>query len=190
MSVLHRICYFENIQEFRPYVDVIRYTDRPLNCIIPHLFVVKKSKSDSQLFLRLSGKTYKYFYFNNEKKGGSRYKMKIPKYLRDRLDLFNMSVYTHKRTRDRVVKGYIRQNCLTLFEFECFFPNLTVSKCIAHTDDDHLECSICIERVKPDQDICITKCKHMFHRECLYQWLVYKCPSPMCPMCRTNLRTK
>lgn len=49
------------------------------------------------------------------------------------------------------------------------------------------ECSICLEPYKPGEMICIAKaeaCNHVFHKECLVEWLKTK---DCCPLCRVNL---
>jgi len=49
------------------------------------------------------------------------------------------------------------------------------------------ECPICFEDYKNgDQVMVLPKCKHAFHPECIKGWLV---KSPLCPMCRANVRT-
>ena len=49
------------------------------------------------------------------------------------------------------------------------------------------ECPICFEDYKNgDQVMVLPKCKHAFHPECIKGWLVR---SPLCPMCRANVRT-
>lgn len=49
------------------------------------------------------------------------------------------------------------------------------------------ECSICLESYKPGEMICVAKvetCDHVFHKECLIEWLKRK---DCCPLCRVNL---
>mmetsp|Transcript_545 Transcript_545/g.914 ORF Transcript_545/g.914 Transcript_545/m.914 type:complete len:376 (-) Transcript_545:138-1265(-) len=49
------------------------------------------------------------------------------------------------------------------------------------------ECSICLECYNPGETICVAKadaCNHVFHKECLVEWLKnHDC----CPLCRVNL---
>ena len=32
-------------------------------------------------------------------------------------------------------------------------------------------CCICVDELKPDSEIKITKCGHFFHNDCLFQWI-------------------
>jgi hypothetical protein len=47
------------------------------------------------------------------------------------------------------------------------------------------ECSICLQAC--EQNIVETECKHIFHEECIDQWIKQSCS---CPMCRKNLGKK
>mmetsp|Transcript_493 Transcript_493/g.795 ORF Transcript_493/g.795 Transcript_493/m.795 type:complete len:294 (-) Transcript_493:87-968(-) len=52
------------------------------------------------------------------------------------------------------------------------------------------ECSICLLSYKPGQTICLaknTRCKHVFHHDCIEEWLK---DHSDCPLCRTNLMYK
>jgi len=53
---------------------------------------------------------------------------------------------------------------------------------------DHLEsCPICCEDFKGgDQVTSLPKCQHIYHPNCINNWLV---KSPLCPMCRGNVRS-
>jgi len=53
---------------------------------------------------------------------------------------------------------------------------------------DHLEsCPICFEDFRGgDQVTSLPKCGHIFHPNCINNWLV---KSPLCPMCRGNVRS-
>ncbi|KAH7554522.1 hypothetical protein JRO89_XS12G0230700 [Xanthoceras sorbifolium] len=46
-------------------------------------------------------------------------------------------------------------------------------------------CSICLERVGVGQTASQTPCSHMFHRECILQWLQR---DTSCPLCRAQIR--
>ena len=50
------------------------------------------------------------------------------------------------------------------------------------------ECPICMEHIKEDEDILITKCKHKFHASCLLQNT--KTNGYKCPNCRDPLLSK
>jgi hypothetical protein len=47
------------------------------------------------------------------------------------------------------------------------------------------ECPICMENIKEDEDILITKCKHKFHATCVFQNT--KTNGYKCPNCRGSL---
>ncbi|OLY85281.1 E3 ubiquitin-protein ligase [Smittium mucronatum] len=48
------------------------------------------------------------------------------------------------------------------------------------------DCLICFENINTGDDVRNIPCLHMFHRECLDQWLVERMGS--CPNCRLDLR--
>ncbi|OLY85284.1 RING finger protein 165 [Smittium mucronatum] len=51
-----------------------------------------------------------------------------------------------------------------------------------------LDCLICFEKINIGEDIRRIPCLHMFHRECLDQWLLERVGS--CPNCRLDLHTE
>ena len=54
-------------------------------------------------------------------------------------------------------------------------------------DFNQNSCSICLAEFK-NEDIttALPKCKHIFHSECVNAWLL---KNPLCPICRSNVRT-
>lgn len=52
---------------------------------------------------------------------------------------------------------------------------------VEHDDD---ACSICINQLEPDDLVRILPCEHIFHSECIYDWM---CKSLSCPLCRKNI---
>lgn len=49
------------------------------------------------------------------------------------------------------------------------------------------ECSICLDYYKAKETVCWAKnddCDHIFHQDCIVQWLV---DHDDCPLCRSNL---
>jgi DNA-directed RNA polymerase subunit RPC12/RpoP len=50
------------------------------------------------------------------------------------------------------------------------------------------ECPICMENIKEQEDVLITKCKHKFHASCLLQNT--KTNGYKCPNCRSPLLSK
>ena len=59
-------------------------------------------------------------------------------------------------------------------------------------NDDNLndflnsQCNICMEEYKVDEYIIKLKCKHLFHKECIKDWLCKEKIS--CPVCRMDVR--
>ena len=62
---------------------------------------------------------------------------------------------------------------------------LKISKMSSTTEN----CSICMDEILPKCNCTITKCKHMFHTDCLLQWIVSN-PKHSCPFCRYELVKK
>jgi len=48
-----------------------------------------------------------------------------------------------------------------------------------------MECSICFEKYKEAEELKFTPCRHLFHEECLKNWLKVK---RTCPLCRLDLQ--
>lgn len=48
-------------------------------------------------------------------------------------------------------------------------------------------CCICIERFVKDQTLVELPCKHLFHDQCIKDWLEHH---HICPMCRADLKTQ
>lgn len=67
----------------------------------------------------------------------------------------------------------------TLTESE--FDNLT----IYNKNDLENDCHICLDKLLNNCNI-ILKCNHIFHKECLKEWLTKN--STKCPMCRLNVK--
>lgn len=45
-------------------------------------------------------------------------------------------------------------------------------------------CSICLSEYMQDEEVVECACKHIFHNECITEWLHTK---QTCPLCRHNL---
>jgi hypothetical protein len=57
---------------------------------------------------------------------------------------------------------------------------------IIQTKDDKKECNICIEVYKNGDKVIELPCNHLFHKECIKQWL---CKEKInCPVCRYDIR--
>ena len=51
------------------------------------------------------------------------------------------------------------------------------------------QCTICIEEFLLNEKICILECKHMFHINCLDDWITTKKANVKCPNCNSNIVT-
>ena len=49
-------------------------------------------------------------------------------------------------------------------------------------------CSICCDQF-PNKKCIKTKCGHIYHDDCLKNWLTNMCQQPTCPLCRSDLST-
>ena len=47
------------------------------------------------------------------------------------------------------------------------------------------ECTVCLETFKDDDTVIITKCKHLYHKDCINKWLIDY--SVKCPICKNNI---
>lgn len=48
-----------------------------------------------------------------------------------------------------------------------------------------LECSICLDKIKPKDAVGIKHCKHIFHKDCIKEWVNLR---NNCPICRTVVK--
>lgn len=85
---------------------------------------------------------------------------------------------THARSR-RVARG-LDQTVIDTF------PVLEYSEVKAHKIGKHaLECAVCLSEFEDAETLrLIPKCDHVFHTECIDEWLV---SHTTCPVCRANL---
>ncbi|CAO1405442.1 unnamed protein product, partial [Diamesa tonsa] len=56
----------------------------------------------------------------------------------------------------------------------------------SETDEDSEKCTICLSQFELDNDVRRLPCMHLFHRDCVDQWLV---TSKHCPICRVDIET-
>ena len=52
------------------------------------------------------------------------------------------------------------------------------------------KCTICLEDLKTEELICITRCQHVFHYDCISHWLYKNGDSVRCPNCNQDLQEK
>lgn len=66
---------------------------------------------------------------------------------------------------------------------------LPIMKIIAQDFEDEpiKECCICFSEFQVGDEVCRLPCRHIFHKECVSEWLKKKCT---CPQCRWELETE
>lgn len=60
-----------------------------------------------------------------------------------------------------------------------------VNKTKATKDQQHQLCSICYYNIKEEEQINLLPCKHIFHCDCIKEWLLKE---KNCPMCKQELQ--
>ena len=53
---------------------------------------------------------------------------------------------------------------------------------LKNTEDVEKKCAICMTKFDDEETLCVLKCKHIFHEDCIKEWL--KDYSYKCPVCR------
>ena len=56
----------------------------------------------------------------------------------------------------------------------------------SESDDDYEKCTICLSQFEVENDVRRLPCMHLFHRDCVDQWLV---TNKLCPICRVDIET-
>uniref|UniRef100_A0A182K899 RING-type E3 ubiquitin transferase n=2 Tax=Pyretophorus TaxID=44537 RepID=A0A182K899_9DIPT len=54
----------------------------------------------------------------------------------------------------------------------------------SETDEDSEKCTICLSQFEIDNDVRRLPCMHLFHKDCVDQWLV---TNKHCPICRVDI---
>ena len=67
-------------------------------------------------------------------------------------------------------------------------PNikLCIEGCIVNNDMKDENCTICVTKYQIGENITELTCKHIFHTECISEWVKYKSE---CPVCRQSIDT-
>ncbi|XP_058055849.1 E3 ubiquitin-protein ligase Arkadia [Anopheles bellator] len=55
---------------------------------------------------------------------------------------------------------------------------------VSETDEDSEKCTICLSQFEVDNDVRRLPCMHLFHKDCVDQWLV---TNKHCPICRVDI---
>uniref|UniRef100_A0A182M118 RING-type E3 ubiquitin transferase n=1 Tax=Anopheles culicifacies TaxID=139723 RepID=A0A182M118_9DIPT len=58
---------------------------------------------------------------------------------------------------------------------------------VSETDEDSEKCTICLSQFEIDNDVRRLPCMHLFHKDCVDQWLV---TNKHCPICRVDIEVK
>ena len=48
-------------------------------------------------------------------------------------------------------------------------------------------CTICLNKFDEKSEVSITSCKHIFHYQCIYNWLFKNIKNPKCPNCKHEI---
>ena len=93
---------------------------------------------------------------------------------------------------DNAQENFINQLFQTAFSSEELVRNekITIdvnSKKFADTGKTFTNCSICSDDYKDDDIVSTLDCNHIFHKNCIEEWGHY---NPVCPVCKSNIKTK
>lgn len=102
--------------------------------------------------------------------------------LNDMPELFLTSIITSIMNSEFLDGGEFSDNDSVCVLTETEFDQLTSSK-IQNEDCDNSQCSICLDDFKINETIVFLKCKHIYHKDCIKNWLTKQ--SSKCPTCRT-----
>ncbi|XP_021288760.1 E3 ubiquitin-protein ligase Os04g0590900-like [Herrania umbratica] len=76
----------------------------------------------------------------------------------------------------------------TLFPYDMpgIGEDLKLGRCNYHkqeSDEEVVECAICLCNIDDDEEIRELRCDHLFHKVCLDRWIGYR--NSTCPICRS-----
>ena len=89
------------------------------------------------------------------------------------LGIFYLAIYIH-RALLHCQKSHESQHAISIIPIRTF----------QSTESEDSRCCICLEVYKNGDSVKYTKCNHLFHPECIDEWLYYAC---VCPLCKTQL---
>ena len=67
------------------------------------------------------------------------------------------------------------------------YVKLDIKSKLVTSDKKDENCSICMSGFEIDEKITDLECNHLFHTNCIAEWVMYK---PECPCCRVLIKTK
>lgn len=94
--------------------------------------------------------------------------------------IFNQQPYTTEEDV-RITVNDEQLNQLKYKKYE----DITDAFCSDNNIVKATECTVCLETFKDDDTVIITKCKHLYHKDCINKWLVDY--SVKCPICKNNI---
>lgn len=103
----------------------------------------------------------------------------IQKMMEDLRDLQLLRRFLQRKIIHRLENSQARNNEISNKQSE---NKLKLPVMIVKNDDE--ECSICCEKYKHNDQVCVSHCKHSFHYTCLNNWVEQ---NSSCPLCRKNI---
>ena len=109
------------------------------------------------------------------------YKDKI-KYHDYFIDYLNKSIIVSYQETKNIFK--VNYNYSGSYRSICYKKQIQLEKCCFHNKLKNESCSICYEEFDECKDIVkLDVCSHIYHKECIKDWLINK---NNCPMCRAT----
>lgn len=81
---------------------------------------------------------------------------------------------------DLIVRGSLNDNELKKDPSR----KLNIQDRLATQNDLSEICPICHDKFELNSTVSVLDCKHIFHKNCIFEWGMYK---PECPVCRTKI---
>jgi DNA-directed RNA polymerase subunit RPC12/RpoP len=79
--------------------------------------------------------------------------------------------------------GEPQQQGLTQEDLKCLEKTIIEKEQV----DNGIQCTTCMETLNLGEEVIKLDCKHVFHQDCIFPWLV---KSPTCPICRQEIESK
>jgi hypothetical protein len=121
---------------------------------------------------------------NNEPLKGSREQFDNFLQIHDKLQI----LYAEKNLLNNYALGHSKEK-LTKEQYEEYTTNgkNIGSFCyLATTSEQNNTCAICTSDFEIDEEILILHCKHIYHTNCINEWILH---NPNCPYCRCDVKT-
>jgi hypothetical protein len=100
-------------------------------------------------------------------------------------ELMNVATMLEPFNDRHITDNALQESLESYKNFEKKNINLTLSSVSYEDSGKEFEsCAICQEDYEYNEKVSLTKCKHLFHTDCIKKWGCFK---PECPMCKTDL---